>query len=169
MKIQLAACLLHSERSCPVLGTWPDLHHLTPAAQIQRINSSKNSRFFDAEDFYSTNKYLLISLRINKTDKTGLFCHRAPVRSCPCCILSRYRLLHNQRMIPCWKEEKRTALPPQLDRLRFCMEKTKAQTSEPWVWLLYCALEKQMSPPQNLWKRPRSTCINNARRKRKKK
>lgn len=44
-----------------------------------------------------------------------------------------------------------------------CIKKTKAWTSEPWVWLLDCALEKQMFPPQNLWKHPHCTCVNNAR------
>lgn len=37
---------------------------------------------------------------------------------------------------------------------KLCIKQTKAWTSEPWVWLVHCALEKQMSPSAKLMEPP---------------
>lgn len=57
-------------------------------------------------------------------------------------------------------QEERTKLG--VDQYKLCIKQTKAWTSEPWVWHLYCALEKQMALEQNLWPRLQSSCINSA-------
>lgn len=59
-----------------------------------------------------------------------------------------------------WGQEERTKLG--VDQYKLCIKQTKAWTSEPWVWHLYCALEKQMALEQNLWPRLQSSCINSA-------